>query len=173
MMLGVPIGSLLGAVIGGWIAEHLNWRLAFVIVGAPGLVLGGRRRADDARARRAAIPRAGVGAAEPVPSTWTTVRYLFAKPTFRHLMVGSVLASFGTMAIGQFLHPYLVRVYHMGYAEAGLIFGSGQRRLVDAGPDAGRVRHRTAAEARPALACLGAGDRRLPGGAAYAIGFSV
>ncbi|NBB15881.1 MFS transporter [Caulobacter sp. SLTY] len=37
--LGVPIGSLLGMVIGGVVADHWGWRTAFFIVGLPGILL--------------------------------------------------------------------------------------------------------------------------------------
>src|SRR5437868_8749454 len=35
--LGIPIGSALGIFFGGWIASHLDWRSAFLIVGLAGL----------------------------------------------------------------------------------------------------------------------------------------
>jgi len=37
--LGVPIGTMLGAASGGWIAAHYGWRTAFLVLGAAGLVL--------------------------------------------------------------------------------------------------------------------------------------
>lgn len=37
--LGIPIGSLLGMVIGGGLADAYGWRTAFYAVGMPGLVL--------------------------------------------------------------------------------------------------------------------------------------
>lgn len=37
--LGIPIGSLLGMVIGGLLADYLGWREAFVVVGLPGVTL--------------------------------------------------------------------------------------------------------------------------------------
>jgi predicted MFS family arabinose efflux permease len=37
--LGIPIGSLLGMVIGGTLADLMTWRDAFVIVGLPGVAL--------------------------------------------------------------------------------------------------------------------------------------
>jgi predicted MFS family arabinose efflux permease len=37
--LGVPFGMLLGSAAGAWTAEHYGWRMAFVAVGAPGLVM--------------------------------------------------------------------------------------------------------------------------------------
>lgn len=37
--LGIPIGTLLGMVIGGTLADRIGWREAFVIVGLPGVAL--------------------------------------------------------------------------------------------------------------------------------------
>src|SRR3546814_1139231 len=37
--IGVPIGGALAAVLGGAMAQAFRWRLAFVAVGLPGLVL--------------------------------------------------------------------------------------------------------------------------------------
>ncbi len=39
--LGVPIGSLLGMVIGGALYDAFGWRSAFFFVGAPGILLAG------------------------------------------------------------------------------------------------------------------------------------
>jgi MFS transporter, Spinster family, sphingosine-1-phosphate transporter len=37
--LGIPVGTLLGMLIGGQLADQVGWRWAFVIVGLPGLLL--------------------------------------------------------------------------------------------------------------------------------------
>ena len=69
--LGIPIGSALGVFFGGWIASHLDWRSAFLIVGLAGLpaallvwllipepVRGGFDSADgEAERAGAALPR--------------------------------------------------------------------------------------------------------------------
>src|SRR5580693_3853145 len=36
---GIPLGGMLGAIFGGVIAQYLNWRVAFMVVGLPGLIL--------------------------------------------------------------------------------------------------------------------------------------
>src|SRR5262245_58090946 len=38
--LAVPVGTSLGAAIGGWGNQHLGWRQTFMLVGLPGLLLG-------------------------------------------------------------------------------------------------------------------------------------
>jgi len=37
--LGIPIGSMIGYLAGGWINEAFDWRTAFLVVGTPGLFL--------------------------------------------------------------------------------------------------------------------------------------
>ncbi len=37
--LGIPIGTLLGMMIGGYLADELGWRRAFFVVGLPGVLL--------------------------------------------------------------------------------------------------------------------------------------
>ncbi|MCW8926271.1 MAG: MFS transporter, partial [Xanthomonadales bacterium] len=37
--IGIYIGILIGFLLGGWIAEFFGWRLAFLVVGVPGLIL--------------------------------------------------------------------------------------------------------------------------------------
>jgi MFS family permease len=37
--LGVPFGMLLGSAAGAWTADHYGWRVAFIAVGTPGIVL--------------------------------------------------------------------------------------------------------------------------------------
>jgi predicted MFS family arabinose efflux permease len=63
--LGIPIGTLLGMLIGGQLADAYGWRAAFVVVGVPGIVLAGavvlllrdpRRAGEALRAANAAPP---------------------------------------------------------------------------------------------------------------------
>src|SRR5580692_11750871 len=36
---GIPLGGMIGAVAGGWLAKTVGWRAAFMVVGAPGVIL--------------------------------------------------------------------------------------------------------------------------------------
>src|SRR4051812_46144766 len=39
--LGIPAGMLIGAIAGGWLAQSLGWRMAFIALGLPGILLAG------------------------------------------------------------------------------------------------------------------------------------
>ena len=34
--LGIPVGTMIGNLAGGWINEAVDWRTAFIVVGLPG-----------------------------------------------------------------------------------------------------------------------------------------
>ena len=37
--LGIPFGIMFGLFAGGWINEYFGWRIAFFVVGIPGIIL--------------------------------------------------------------------------------------------------------------------------------------
>lgn len=114
---GPPIGVIAAAVGGGWVAQQFGWRHAFVVVGLPGLVLGAlalltlrepQRPADDGG---------------KIPSLGSVVGTLVASRAFNHMLLGTVIGGFAQYGINLFLAVYMTRVYGMGLAQAGLVFG--------------------------------------------------
>jgi hypothetical protein len=51
---GIPIGGMIGAIAGGWIAQTFGWRWAFVLVGLPGVWWRSRSR-HTSKIRRAVM----------------------------------------------------------------------------------------------------------------------
>jgi predicted MFS family arabinose efflux permease len=119
--LGVPAGSLIGAVGGGLIAQHFHWRWAFVAAGAPGLLLAAL---VFLTLREPPRGHADGGAAPPARTPFlVALRTLLAKASYRHLVIGSTLTVFVTNGMFQFIVPFLVRNFHLPYGEAGRLFG--------------------------------------------------
>ncbi len=116
--LGAPVGVVAGSTFAGWMAEHYSWRAAFVGLGAPALLV-----ALVAFFTLREPPRGGFDAVQassgPPPSMREVVKFLFAKPSFRHILIGCAIAATSMNAIGQFLGQFLLRTYHLGFAEAG------------------------------------------------------
>ena len=121
--LGIPLGTMFGAMAGGWIADELGWRQAFLIVGLPGVALAvvfkmvvkepQRGLADDCA--RTPPPRA--------PPLGDVVRQLFGNASFVHMLVGATLIGFVAYGTGTFTQPYFHRAFGLSYTQVGLIFG--------------------------------------------------
>jgi predicted MFS family arabinose efflux permease len=120
--LGVPLGILFGAVAGGAIGEALGWRIAFMLVGAPGLILAVIVFVviKDPRSVAAATDRA---AAAPPPSLCQAIAYLASRRSFVHLTAGITVASTAGYGILAFTAPFLMRQFDMGLAAAGSATG--------------------------------------------------
>lgn len=114
--LGVPIGMLIGAIGGGWIAQELGWRVAFIALGLPGLLLAAILGFVVPEPDRSSIPDA-------TPPLGQVVRELLANRAFLHMAAGASLASFAGYGITTFSVPMLERGYHLSLAAAASGFG--------------------------------------------------
>ena len=135
--LGIPLGTMVGAVAGGWLAQHYSWRVAFVAVGAPGVLLALVFRLlvrEPARgASDFAPPRLVEDLAAPVEPPRGVVgelreigavaRTLFGAPPVFHMVMGVTLASFAGYGMGAFIPPHYIRNFSLGLAQTGLIYG--------------------------------------------------
>jgi predicted MFS family arabinose efflux permease len=120
--VGAYIGALLGLVLGGWINDLANWRVAMFILGAPGILLTllvmftikePPRRTDDGAHAKAADR----------PPLWEAIRTLFRKPVFVHLMMAGVLFMITSGAIQAFTPAYIMRTYGMSSTQVGFSYG--------------------------------------------------
>lgn len=140
---GIPLGTMFGAVAGGWIAQNLDWRAAFMIVGLPGILVaillkvfvkepprGHADRELSQAAADAASDAAGLARADEAPavhaappSILAVAKRIFGKWGFFHMVAGITLASFAGYGTGQYQAPYFIRMFGLDLATVGLIFG--------------------------------------------------
>ena len=116
--LGVPVGSMLAAIGGGYIAQYMGWREAFIILGLPGLLL-----AIVVKLTIKEPERAGSGPGIETPSFAETFSYLAKKPTFWHVALGSAMASFVGYGVGQYLNSFLMRTHELNLLQASQLTG--------------------------------------------------
>lgn len=120
--LGVPIGVMIGAVGGGFLAQQFGWRVAFVVAGLPGIALAiAIWLLVREPARPAPPPSAGF--ASELRATAAVAKRLFGSWPVFNMIMGITLVSFAGYGGGQFVQPYWTRAFGLDYAQVGLITG--------------------------------------------------
>jgi MFS family permease len=115
--LGIPIGTAFGYLTGGWMAETLGWRSAFLLVGLPGLVL-----ALVVRLTLREPPRGHAEArrdAGPAPEPLAVMRVMWRLGTFRHLAAAATLHAFVGYGVAAWNAAFLIRSHGMSVGEVG------------------------------------------------------
>lgn len=122
VMLGLPIGSMIGALVAGVIAEHWGWRAVFFAFGVPGLIVAlitwlgliepPRGLADGAAARQSSPPQLR-----------RTFAHLWSVQSLRWIVIGGSLCSIGIQGVAQFMVLYFVRSFHLPISSAAALFG--------------------------------------------------
>lgn len=136
---GIPLGTMFGAIIGGWLAQEFSWRVAFVIVGLPGILLAvivklvikepprghseAKERPLEAEDVVVEPPKPAFSLATEFKEIGAVLKTLFGKWPVLHMMIGVTIASFGSYGSGAFVPSYFVRNFGLGYAQVGLITG--------------------------------------------------
>jgi MFS family permease len=126
--LGVPIGTILGLVLGGVIADAYGWRAAFLVAGAPGLLLAlvTALTIKEPRAKPPAQPL-GEMFAEMSAGFLETFAALRGKRTF-WLMAGATgLLAFVGYGHGPFAIAYFLRVHGDEVTALGHTIGLGPK----------------------------------------------
>lgn len=119
--LGVPIGSLLGLIIGGIVNDLYGWRIALMLVGAPGLALAlvvlfvmrepRHSRTAEAVATAAAVTRLSTGEA---------MREIFASRAFIYILIASSVVAFLGYGKALWTISFFIRSHGLSTTEAGL-----------------------------------------------------
>lgn len=119
--LGIPFGILFGFLAGGWINEFFGWRIAFFVVGVPGILLAVVVRMTLREPDRGMAE--GRVASGEQPSVMTTFRYLWGKKSFRHLAIGGALTAFVGYGVVSWMPSFLIRTHGMQTGEIGTWLG--------------------------------------------------
>jgi MFS family permease len=122
--LGVPIGTLIGTVAGGWLANDLGWRAAFVLVGLPGILLAILIRLTIKDPPRGHSEPAGtVVAHAEVPPLRAVLKVLWAKKSFVHICAGFSLVNIVGYGNTAFALPYFLRQFQLDLKTTALAVG--------------------------------------------------
>jgi predicted MFS family arabinose efflux permease len=143
--MGVSIGILFGFLLGGWLNEFFGWRVAFMVVGIPGVLLALLVRYTMAE------PIRGLSDNKQVSNESTSFRQvvtvLWASKAFRHLGMGAALNAFVGYSSSNWTASFMIRSHAMSTGELGtwlaLIMGfGGAIGVFSGGVIADRLAHR-------------------------------
>lgn len=121
--LGIPVGSLLGLVIGGVINDQYGWRIALMLVGAPGLLLAvllpvllrdPRRCADSAHFSAATSNNMAA------LSIKDAVREVFSSKAYLYVFIAASFTAFLSYGKGLWTISFFIRSHGLSTTEAGL-----------------------------------------------------
>lgn len=123
-LMGPSLGAILGLGLGGWIAQTYGWRTAFVVIGAPGVLLGLLFLLTVRDPHTA--PKANPAATANAQENWrVALRILFATPAFLLIVAAATLAAVMGYAIGTWNPSFLIRSHGLSMRDAGLLVGLG------------------------------------------------
>lgn len=135
---GIPLGTMVGAVAGGWLAQNFSWRVAFMLVGLPGILIAilikllikEPPRGHSEPEQEHPVSPEDLAPAQPAFSMGrefselgAVAKTLFLTWPVANMVLGVTIASFGSYGSGQFVPPYFTRTFGLNYAEVGLITG--------------------------------------------------
>jgi predicted MFS family arabinose efflux permease len=125
--LGVPLGNFLGIFLGGMLVGAFGWRLTFVALGLPGLVLAlivwltvrepARGGMDDP------ADLAALRASEDLP-LFESVKRLWASPTFRIMSFSAAPSALCGYGMNLWMPQFLVRIHELTPAQYSLLLGA-------------------------------------------------
>ena len=111
--LGVPLGALFGFALGGLVADRFGWRAAFLVAGAPGLLLAiiAGFTLKETRSRL----RDDVAAAKAnQPSIRKLIALLLTKRTYWVLIATLALKMINTFGLQAFVVSFFLRAHKAG-----------------------------------------------------------
>ena len=119
--LALPVGTAMGMILGGTIADAFGWRAVFWVVGLPGLLAAGAGLWMRDPGRGAAEGRAQIGAADR-PGLRDYLE-LFRTRTFVYNTAGMSAVTFAIGAYGAWGLMFYENVHHLTPTQASITIG--------------------------------------------------
>jgi MFS family permease len=120
--MGVPIGTLLGLVIGGVVNDIWGWRAALMLVGAPGVLLALLLPFLLKEPRRFGLAKGDSAPSGPPPvPVFDAMAEIFTSRAYVWLLVAASFAAFLSYGKGLWTLSLFIRSHGLSTTEVGLI----------------------------------------------------
>jgi MFS family permease len=117
--VGGSVGLLLGLILGGLLHGAFGWRYAFMIAGAPGLLLAATLMLT-LREPRASQPSANALVRQ---NTRDALRELWGRKAYVLLTLGLGIATIGAYGHQTWIPTFLIRSFNLTTAQTGVLYG--------------------------------------------------
>ena len=117
--LGVPIGTMMGNLLGGWGNHFFGWRSTFLLIGLPGILVGTLVWLTVREPPRGLSELGATRPIEKAPPLWDVVKFLASYASFRHMCLAAGLHSVVWYAGSQLNGVFFIRSHGMSSGQAG------------------------------------------------------
>jgi predicted MFS family arabinose efflux permease len=114
---GISIGILFGFLFGGWLNEFFGWRVAFLVVGVPGVLFAVLLRLTVAEPIRGLNESRTVS--DETPSMMTVFKLLWSRRSFRFMALGAAMNSFAGYSVANWVASFMIRSFDIPTGELG------------------------------------------------------
>lgn len=115
--LGVPVGILLGFMIGGIVNDWLGWRWTLVVAGVPGLAVAAVVFSTVKEPERLHLN----GSVYQNASFFQDLKALWTFHAYRNLLVAATFASMGAYALISWTPAYMIREFGLTTSYVGTV----------------------------------------------------
>jgi len=123
--LGGPLSAVVGYLLAGWLNDLYGWRVMFVLLGLPGLVLAAVARLSLREPRKAQrahpVPP---GSSTSPPTLKDLCITLWANATFRYLLLCMSVLFFFIYGVLQWQPTFFIRSYGLTSSQLGFWFAA-------------------------------------------------
>jgi predicted MFS family arabinose efflux permease len=116
--LGVPFGLFVGLYGGALVAAEYGWRMAFFVLGIPGLMLALLVMFTIREPKRGASD--GITHAGEAPSLMTTVEHMLSQKSLVHVFIGATLTTLVGYAGVQWWPTFVMRSHGLSMTDLSL-----------------------------------------------------
>jgi len=117
-LTAIPVGTIAASAIGAVVADLYGWRMAFIALGAPGILV-----AILCWLTVKEPPRGGSAEKVAAPGIVAALKEISGKASFWHIALATGLVNFVAVGNGQYLVSFMLREYHVSLTKVGLVLG--------------------------------------------------
>lgn len=116
--MGLPLGAGISFLLGGWLLQSYGWRITFIAMGIPGIVLAGVVKLVVREPERGLHDGVSISGGHDTSeasriSVAEAFRHLFNIPTWRAIVFGASAATFASAATGAWIVDLFTRAHPM------------------------------------------------------------